>query len=123
MPFPGAFLIFAVLAILMGLWEVKGQVTALPGWYWGWATLVGGTGVVSVWTAGLALENRPRLQRIMLHGFGWGFPVMALLAGPKLLKGEFRDPALVLLFVSVWSVGSFVYGGLTLPKRPTGDGL
>ncbi|SEJ40346.1 hypothetical protein SAMN04488058_107109 [Deinococcus reticulitermitis] len=118
-PLTTTFLIAVLfaLAMFLGLWEVGWRFAALPGWFYAYALGAAVVALLGSRLRSLDRPERPDWQRVLLRGFSWGIPFAALISGQRVLDDDFRQPALALLFLGVWSVICLIYGALSVCKE------
>lgn len=112
-----AFLLFALLTAVLGLWKVGWNSGDLPLWFWVAVVLAGGMAVLSRWLGQQALLQRSLQERTRLTAIGWGLPVATTSIALNFVGNDFSVISLVLQLL-LWVIASLILAGMTVHQQP-----
>ena len=101
-------LVFMALQLVFGLLDVRGNLGALPAWFWGMAALTGLLGYAGALLQQSADPSRPYWMRALLIGLGWSLPFTSFMVARDLLRDEFVWFSVPLLL----GMGTLFYGAV-----------
>lgn len=110
----GLLTTFTLLAFLLGLLEVGGNVGHLPNWFYAYAPMVGVVATLGHRVQRADHSRRPRWQRLLLLGFGSTLPLAALISVMEVLDGTLSTPAQQVSFIGIWATVALISGLLVL---------
>ncbi|KEF34356.1 hypothetical protein RDMS_08125 [Deinococcus sp. RL] len=112
-----AFLLFALLTAVLGLWRVGWNSGDLPLWFWGAVVLAGGMAVLSRWLHQQALFQRSLQQRTRLAALGCGLPVATTSISLNFVGSDFSVVSLILQLM-VWVAASLIMARIIVRPQP-----
>ena len=101
-----AGLLFAAMALSLGLNQVGWQPAALPGWFWVAVVVTGGLGTVGAFLIRQATPERTLAQRALMIGVGWGLPLGFSQPLLPLLTGRPFD----WISLPIWGIAAACFG-------------
>ncbi len=101
-------LLFAAVALSLGLNQVGWQPADLPAWYWVAVVVTGGLGTLGAFLIRQATPERTLAQRALLISVGWGLPLAFSQPLLPLLTGRPFD----WISLPIWAISAAGFGYL-----------
>lgn len=99
-------LLFAAVALSLGLNQVEWQPADLPAWFWVTVFVTGGLGTVGAFLIRQATPERTLGQRALMIGVGWGLPLAFAHPLLPLLTGRPFD----WISLPIWGIAAACFG-------------